>query len=298
MVADEFPVSAQTVPSQTAPTPEEVGKSYDLFGDLYGLILGDSAIHVGMWVPPGARTSTSTLRDLANLAMDRQTDHYIGALGLGPEDHLLDIGCGTGGPAVRLGRASGARASGITVSGSQIALCAQRAREAGLAQRVSFALGDAMDLGAEHADGAYDAAWAIDSFAHMSDQPAAFRGAWRVLRPGGRLLVTEFTRRGEPSAEQLAVWRAVWTSLPPETPATVLEWTEQAGFELEGLENHSRSMGVTGDIMDLLYHDHHERILARYGPEATAEMDAVMPQLREFIRDHVGYHVFLLRKPE
>ncbi|WP_049574847.1 methyltransferase domain-containing protein [Streptomyces sp. SBT349] len=292
MAADENPDS-----TQTAPTPEEVGASYDRFGDLYGLILGDSAIHIGMWSSPGERAPASTLTDLANLAMDRQTDFYIDALGPGPGDHVLDIGCGTGGPAVRLARASGARVTGVTVSASQVGLCTARAEEAGLADRVGFRLGNAMDLGEDHADASYDAAWGIDSFPHMSDRLAALRHAWRVLKPGGRLLFTEFTRRGEPSAEHLAVYRSVWTSPPPQDTATLLGWTAEAGFELIRLENHTSNVAISGELMHFLYHDNHARIAERYGEEATAEMDAAMLALRAFIGRHLGYHVFLVAKP-
>ncbi|MGC0420191.1 SAM-dependent methyltransferase [Embleya sp. AB8] len=280
-----------------APTPEEVGSSYDEFGALYGLILGDSAIHVGMWTPPGGRAPASTLPDLANLAMDRQTDYYIETLGLTADDHLLDIGCGTGGPAVRAARSTGGRATGITVSRSQVELGRARAREAGLADRVNFALANAMDLGKEYEDESYDAAWAIDSFAHMSDRLAALGQARRVLRPGGRLLFTEFTLRSEPDPEYLAVWRAVWTSPPPLDPPTVLARVVEAGFELERLEDHTENFAVTGELMDTLYRDHHDEILEHYGAETTAGMDAAMPKLREFIRNHLGYYVFVARKP-
>lgn len=292
MTADEAPDG--TLP---APTPEEVGASYDEFGDLYRMILGDSAIHVGMWAPPDAQKSASTLSELADLAMDRQTDHYLAALGLGPGDHLLDIGCGTGGPAVRLARATGARVTGVTVSGSQVRLCRERARAAGVADRAVFALGDAMNLGDDHADASYDAAWAIDSFAHMADRRAVLHHARRVLRPGGPLLFTEFTRRGDPRPEHLAAFRSVWTSPPPQTPAAVLEHVTQTGFELVRLENHTGSLVMTNELMDVFYRDRRDRILARYGPATTAGMDDAMPVLREFFTRHLGYYVFLVRNP-
>ncbi|MFE4929747.1 MULTISPECIES: hypothetical protein [unclassified Streptomyces] len=41
----------------------------------------------------------------------------------------------------------------------------------------------------------------------------------------------------------------------------------------------------------------HDEILERYGAHTTAQMDAAMPLLREFVNDHLGYYVFLLRKP-
>ncbi|MGW2509949.1 hypothetical protein ACWC0A_11085 [Streptomyces scopuliridis] len=54
---------------------------------------------------------------------------------------------------------------------------------------------------------------------------------------------------------------------------------------------------MSGQLMDVLYHDHHDEILERYGARTTAQMDAAMPLLREFVHDHLGYYVFLLRKP-
>ncbi|AXK36104.1 class I SAM-dependent methyltransferase [Streptomyces armeniacus] len=278
-----------------APTPEEVGAAYDEFGPLYGLTLGESAIHIGMWTPHGEREPASTLPDLANRAMDRQTDAYIDALPVGPGDHFLDIGCGTGGPAVRLARRTGARVTGVTVSKSQIAHSEERARAAALTDRVSFAYGNAMELAYE--DGSFDAAWAIDSFPHLSDRLAGLREACRVLRPGATMLLTEFTRRGDPPPEQVATFREVWTSPPPMTPAEGLELTARAGFELVRLENHSQNVAVSGELMAVLYQDRHDEVLRRYGPEATARMDAAMPLLRTFVRDHLGYYVYLLRKP-
>src|SRR5215468_10091601 len=104
----------------TLPTPEEIGTNYDQFTDLYGLTVGDIGLHVGMWSRPGEREPASTLGDLANRAQERQTEYHIETLGLRADEHLLDIGCGTGLPAVRMAQHSGGRVTGITVSRSQI----------------------------------------------------------------------------------------------------------------------------------------------------------------------------------
>src|SRR5215468_206163 len=100
----------------TLPTPEEIGTNYDQFTDLYGLTVGDIGLHVGMWSQPGEREPASTLGDLANRAQERQTEHHIQILGLKADEHLLDIGCGTGLPAVRMAQHSGGRVTGINVS--------------------------------------------------------------------------------------------------------------------------------------------------------------------------------------
>ncbi|WP_407561636.1 SAM-dependent methyltransferase [Streptomyces sp. 184] len=277
------------------PSPGEVGSAYDRFGPLYDLTQGSSAIHVGRWSAGGPGPPATTLGELADRAMDRQTDYYIDTLAPGAGDHVLDIGSGTGGPAVRLAERTGARVTGVTVSETQVARSRERAAAASLSEHVSFVLADALELPYE--DGAFDAAWAIDSFAHIADRLRGLRQAWRVLPRGGQFLLTEFTRRGDPSPAQLETFRQVWTSPPPLPLAEGLRLAYEAGFELVRLENQTPDVLMNAEVMTVLFRDHHDEILERYGPEATAAMDASIPVFRTFVRDHLGYFLYLLRKP-
>ncbi|MFW6720225.1 SAM-dependent methyltransferase [Streptomyces sp. MAR4 CNY-716] len=277
------------------PSPEEVGSAYDRFGPLYDLTQGTSAIHVGRWSAGGTGLPATTLGELADRAMDRQTDYYIEALAPGSTDHVLDVGSGTGGPAVRLAECTEARVTGITVSETQVARARKRAAAASLADRVTFALADVLELPYE--DASFDAAWAIDSFAHIADRLGGLRQVWRVLPRGGRLLMTEFTRRGEPSRAQLDTFRQVWTSPPPLPLAEGVRLACEAGFELVRLENQTHDVLMNAEVMTVLYRDHHDEIRERYGLETTAAMDASIPLFRTFVRDHLGYFLYVLRKP-
>ncbi|MCF3119008.1 methyltransferase domain-containing protein [Streptomyces arenae] len=291
----------------TAPSPEEVGATYDEFGPLFSLILGDSAIHVGSWSEPDGRlddvdrdglvdrTPVTTLTGLANRAMDRQTDRFIGLLRPRSGGRVLDIGCGTGGPAVRLARSSGAQVTGITVSRRQAAEATERALAAGLSTQVSFDHADAMRL--PYPDGSFDAALAVDSLCHMNDRPRALREAFRVLRPGAPLLLTEFTKAGTPTREHLDVYHAVWATGPLVSPGEVLEMAGEAGFVTERVENDTHNVVMTGELMRLLYNDRHDEVLARFGRETTARLDTLMPDLCAFSTGHLGHHVFVLSKP-
>ncbi|WP_246258344.1 SAM-dependent methyltransferase [Amycolatopsis anabasis] len=281
--------------NDSLPTPDEVGAAYDQFGDLYSLTIGDTAIHIGMWAPHHERAPAATLTDLANRAQERQTDFLIDTIGLRTGEHLLDIGCGTGGPAVRLAQRSGGRVTGITVSRTQIAKAADLARSAGAADRVKFVYGNAMDLDFE--DESFDAAWAIDSYPHLSDRLKGLQEAWRVLRPGGHFLLTEFTQRGNPSEQELAAYRETWSCAPPLTPTELLTLADTAGFELVRAENMTQNCAFSGELMGILYADRHDEILERYGPELVARMDELVPLVRSLFRDHIGYFLFLLRKP-
>ncbi|MFC6091981.1 SAM-dependent methyltransferase [Saccharothrix lopnurensis] len=285
----------ETDDGTTAPTPEEIGANYDRFTDLYGLITGDIGLHVGMWSEPGERAPASGLGDLANLAQERQTEHHIKTLGLRAGEHLLDIGCGTGVPAVRVAQRTGGRVTGINVSREHLARAEAAARAEGVSDRVSFRYGNAMDL--DFPDGSFDAALSIEVFPHLSDRPRAFREAARVLRPGGHFLMSDFTVRGTPAPEGLVAYRQVWRCMPPTTPAETIGWAADAGFELAGVEDMTQNSAFTGDLMGLLYADRHDEVVERFGAEEVAGFDALVPLMRTFFHDHLGSYLFLFRKP-
>src|SRR5262245_27556051 len=212
----------------TAPTPEEIGANYDQFTDLFGITTGDIGVHIGMWTRPGEREPASTLGDLANRAQERQTEYHVDTLGLRAHEHLLDIGCGTGLPAVRMAQASGGRVTGINVSREHLTRSARTARAHGLADRVTFQYGNAMAM--EFPDGTFDAAMAIEVYAHLSDRQKAFHETARVLRPGGQFLLSEFTMRGTPSEAGLTAYRQVWRCVAPTSLARVIEEATTAGL--------------------------------------------------------------------
>jgi len=163
--------------------PDDVGRFYDQL-TLAAREQGTFAenIHVGYW-------DTADSTEPLPAAVDRLTDLMAERLGLGKDDQLLDVGCGLGGPAMRIARTTGVQVTGITVSREQFAAATALAAEAGLADRVSFRVHDAMDL--DFASESFDAAIAIESIIHMPDREHVLRNICRTLRPGGRLVLTD-----------------------------------------------------------------------------------------------------------
>jgi len=286
----------KTVGEYAPPSPEEIGISYDEFADFYRLINSDVGFHIGMWSGSATEDGLSSVYDLSNKAQTRVVEYCIEALKLKSTDNLLDIGCGAGAPTVQIAQHSGARATGINVSKGQLAEATERAEAAGLADRVKFEYGNAMELAYE--DETFDAAVAIDLFPHLSDRLQGFKEAYRVLKPGGTLLLSEFTYRGKAPDEQFNAYLETFQGMPPEVPEKTIALAGEAGFELVWADRKTKDVALSTEVMYFLYVDRHAEITERYGAEAVAGLDYVMPLVRAYMRDHLGYYYFLVQKPE
>jgi ubiquinone/menaquinone biosynthesis C-methylase UbiE len=112
------------------------------------------------------------------------------ALALGQGERVLDIGSGVGLLAQEMAGEVGVIGSvdGIDPSESMLALARRRQPPDGGAE-IRFVAGDACSL--PFADGSFDAAVATQVYEYVQDLPAALGEAFRVLRPGGRLLVLD-----------------------------------------------------------------------------------------------------------
>jgi SAM-dependent methyltransferase len=110
------------------------------------------------------------------------------ALALEPGGVLVDVACGRGGPGMWISRETGADLTGIDFSAEAIAQASQRRTLFGLESRATFAVGTLDDTGLSA--GVADAVICIDAFHFAPDGAAAAAEIRRVLRPGGRVVMT------------------------------------------------------------------------------------------------------------
>ncbi|MDX1434246.1 MAG: methyltransferase domain-containing protein [Gammaproteobacteria bacterium] len=150
----------------------------------------------------------------------------IARLRLEPGERVLDVGCGLGGAAFLMAREHGVTVHGLDLSANMIALARERCAREGLGERVSLEQGDCLALAGEDV---YDAVYSRDVFLHVADKERLLAGLLRVLRPGGRLLFTDYCRDAAPASDAFRAYVAARGY----TLATVEEYRrllEQAGF--------------------------------------------------------------------
>jgi ubiquinone/menaquinone biosynthesis C-methylase UbiE len=156
---------------------------------------------------------------------------FFRLLELGPADHVLDVGCGSGGPALFLAREIGCRVTGVDVSEAGIRAGLALVREAGMEDKVCLRRADVREP-LPFPEEAFDVIVCMDTMCHLPDRCRLF-GEWRrVLRPGGRMLYTDpVVVTGLFSKEEFATRSSTgyFEFCPPGVNERL---TRQAGFEL------------------------------------------------------------------
>jgi ubiquinone/menaquinone biosynthesis C-methylase UbiE len=149
-----------------------------------------------------------------------------------PGEQVLDAGCGLGNACFWLAEQRQAEVTGLNIVAGQIADC-QKFAEQKKARNARFAQGDFCKM--PFSQNTFDVVWACESVCHAGEKAAFYREAWRVLRPGGRLVMAEYMRTARPVAPEserlLAAWLRPWAIPDIETAEEHRACAVAAGFQ-------------------------------------------------------------------
>jgi cyclopropane-fatty-acyl-phospholipid synthase len=151
---------------------------YDAGNEFFALFLDSSMTYSCAYFSGGADTLEEAQQAKLELVCQK--------LRLREGERVLDVGCGWGSFVIHAASRHGVRAVGITLSEQQARLARERARSAGVADRVEFRVADYREV----SDGPFDAIASIGMVEHVGEEQidAYARRLFDLLRSGGRLL--------------------------------------------------------------------------------------------------------------
>jgi tocopherol O-methyltransferase len=168
----------------TSTLQNQIRQFYDASSGLWEQIWGEH-MHHGYY---GADGTESKLPKQAQIDLIEELLFWAQ---VGQAHRILDVGCGIGGSSVYLAQKFGAQAVGITLSPVQ----ANRATERAIAAQVpaTFQVADAIAMPFD--DQSFDLVWSLESGEHMPDKRQFLQECYRVLKPGGRLILATWCHR-------------------------------------------------------------------------------------------------------
>lgn len=158
-----------------------------------------------------------------------------------PNDHILDVGSGIGGPARYIASTAGVRVSGIDLTEAYCDVANELAVSTGLAHQVRFHPGDALNLPFDPL--VFDGVWMQHVNMNIADKGALFRELYGVCRPGARLALHEVVA-GEGESYFPVPWARELEFSHLVSADTLQTCWEAAGFETEVLIDDSAKTGA------------------------------------------------------
>lgn len=169
-----------------------------------------------------------------------ELERFVEWLAITVDSHVLEVGSGSGGPALHLARTVGCRLTGIDAHEGGVATGTELAQRADMDDRVRFEVADA-EAALPFGDDTFDALLCVDAMNHFLDRPAVLREWRRVLRNGSRAMFTDpVVITGPVTKEDLAIRSSIGPFLfvPPGVNERLVE---EAGFRLVRQEDRSEN---------------------------------------------------------
>lgn len=231
----------------------------DLFDSTYGHFTQDvlAAIRRETFGPDIGQNSWLTVEEY---------DRFISWLKLQPEQHVLEVASGSGGPALYLAERASCHVTGIDSNEHGVAEARRAALDSDHSHRINFRVADA-NSPLPFANDTFDALVCIDSMNHFPDRLRVFQEWQRVLLPGRRAVFTDpvvITRpvTNDDLAQRSSIGLFVFTP-----PGVNEHFIEIAGLKLLRREDVTLNAAVVAGRWHRARERHREALLEIEGDE-------------------------------
>jgi len=221
---------------------------------------------------PGGMLWEMLMGEQIHVGGEAETDVLARKAGVTASSRVLDVCSALGGPARHLARTIGCTVVGLDGTRRMHTEAVRRTRAAGLEGKVSFRLGQALDM--PFGEAAFDVAWGQDAWCYVTDKARLIRECARVVKPGGVVAFTDWIETGPMTDE---VWTALNTFMVfpyLETLDGYAELAESAGLEV--LEREDLTPDFARHVQsyaDALADTHRPGIVSVYGRQMYDEVE-------------------------
>ncbi|OIT21052.1 PREDICTED: phosphoethanolamine N-methyltransferase 1-like [Nicotiana attenuata] len=186
------------------------------------------------------------------------TREFVAMLDLQPGQKVLDVGCGIGGGDFYMAEKYDVYVVGIDLSVNMISLAFERA--IGRKCAVEFEVADCTTK--TYPEGTFDVIYSRDTILHIQDKPALFRSFYKWLKPGGKVLISDYCKKAGPASEEFA------------------EYIKQRGYDLHDVEAYGQMLRDAG-FNEVVAEDRTEQFIK----VLKKELDTVEKEKESFIQE-------------
>ncbi|CAI9113675.1 OLC1v1014322C4 [Oldenlandia corymbosa var. corymbosa] len=186
------------------------------------------------------------------------TSEFVAKLDLQPGEKVLDVGCGIGGGDFYMADKYNVHVVGIDLSINMVSFALERA--IGLNCSVEFEVADCTTK--TYPDGTFDVIYSRDTILHIQDKPALFKSFYKWLKPGGRVLISDYCKKAGTPSEDFA------------------QYIKQRGYDLHDVQAYGQMLRDAGfdEVIAEDRTDQFMKVLQR-------ELESVEKEKESFIRD-------------
>ena len=280
-------VTTSTVSDQASATARAYYNSSDA-DTFYAEVWGGEDIHVGLYSSPD---------EPIRQASRRTVDHLADRLGTIKESHtILDIGAGYGGGARRLVERFGCKVICLNLSEAENERNRELNEKAGIADRIEVIDGRFEEIPLSNQS--VDAVWSQDAILHSGDREKVFEEVNRVLRTGGRFVMTDPMRSDDCPGDVLQpiLNRIHLSDLG--SPAFYIEQAERLGWANLGYEDHADQLTNHYTRVLETTQDQEANLAGKISGEYIEKMKAGLQHWIDGGKaGHLAWGVFLFQKP-